>query len=77
MKVTEQLHRLLRSSSERLTSGRWDYETVLDRFGRGIDVVKLAEQLRRDGAAPFVKSWKDLMICIESKAHAVHAKAGD
>jgi transaldolase len=55
-----------------------DCETVLDRFARrGIDAGKLAEQLQREGAEAFVKSWNDLMICIESKAHAVHAGAGD
>jgi len=51
-------------------------ELVLGRFVRGgIDPVKLAEQLQREGAQGFVKSWKDLMNCIESKAHAVHAGA--
>jgi transaldolase len=55
-----------------------DCETVLDRFARvGIDARKLAEQLRQEGAEAFVKSWNGLMICIESKAHAVHAGAGD
>jgi transaldolase len=53
-----------------------DCELVLGRFVRGgIDPVKLAEQLQREGAQGFVKSWKDLMNCIESKAHAVHAGA--
>jgi transaldolase len=55
-----------------------DCETVLDRFARGgIDVGKLAVQLQCEGAEAFVKSWNDLMICIESKTHAVHAGAGD
>ena len=53
-----------------------DYETVLDRFASGgIDACKLAEQLQREGAEAFVKSWNDLMLCIESKAHAVGAGA--
>jgi transaldolase len=53
-----------------------DCEIVLDRFVRGgIDPVKLAEQLQREGAEAFVKSWKELMTCIESKAHDVHAAA--
>jgi len=53
-----------------------DCETVLDRFARvGIDAGKLAEQLQREGAEAFVKSWNDLMLCIESKAHAVGAGA--
>jgi transaldolase len=46
-----------------------DYETVLDGFARaGIDAGKLAEQLQREGAEAFVKSWNDLILCIESKA---------
>jgi transaldolase len=53
-----------------------DCEIVLDRFVRGgIDPIKLADQLQREGAEAFVKSWKDLMTSIESKAHAVHAEA--
>ena len=53
-----------------------DCETVLDRFASGgIDARKLAEQLQREGAEAFVKSWNDLMLCIESKAHAVGAGA--
>jgi hypothetical protein len=35
--------------------------------------MKTTEQLRRDGAGPFVKSWKGPMIWIESKAQAVRA----
>ena len=55
-----------------------DCENVLDRFARGgIDAGKLAGQLQREGAEAFVKSWNDLMLCIESKAHmAVRAGAG-
>jgi transaldolase len=54
-----------------------DCETVLDRFARaGIDAGMLAEQLQREGAEAFVQSWNDLLLCIESKAHAVRAGAG-
>jgi transaldolase len=54
-----------------------DCETVLERFAQGgIDAGKLAEQLQREGAEDFVKSWNDLLQCIESKAHAVLAGAG-
>jgi transaldolase len=54
-----------------------DCETVLDRFGGGgIDAGDLAEQLQREGAEAFVKSWNDLLQCIESKAHAAPAGAG-
>jgi len=53
-----------------------DCEAVLDRFARGgIDAVKLAVQLQQEGAAAFVESWNDLMLCIESKAHAVRGAA--
>jgi hypothetical protein len=38
--------------------------------------VKLAGQLQLEGADGFVKSWNDLLQCIESKAHAVRAGAG-
>ena len=52
-------------------------ETVLERFARaGIDTGKLAEQLQREGADGFVKSWNDLLLCIVSKAHTAHAGAG-
>jgi transaldolase len=54
-----------------------DCETVLNRFARGgIDACKLAEQLQREGAEAFVKSWNDLMLCIDSKAHAVQTGVG-
>jgi transaldolase len=54
-----------------------DCETVLERFARsGIDAGKLAGQLQREGADAFVESWKDLMLCIESKTHAVRAGTG-
>ena len=54
-----------------------DCETVLDGFAReGIDAGKLAEQLQREGAEAFVESWNDLLLCIESKAHAPRAGAG-
>jgi transaldolase len=45
-----------------------DCETVLARFAKaGIDVDALAARLQEEGAASFVKSWNDLMDCIESK----------
>ena len=54
-----------------------DCETVLERFASaGIDTGKLAGQLQLEGAEDFVKSWNDLLQCIESKAHAVRAVAG-
>ncbi len=44
------------------------YKEVLARFAEaGIDAGALAAQLQVEGAASFVKSWTDLMSCIESK----------
>jgi transaldolase len=46
-----------------------DDEKVLAGFAKaGIDVDGLAAQLQKEGAASFVKSWNDLMACIESKS---------
>jgi transaldolase len=48
-----------------------DCEAVLASFAReGIDVEALAARLQADGAASFVKSWNDLMACIDSKVAA-------
>jgi transaldolase len=53
-----------------------EYERVLGAFGEaGIDIKTLAAQLQNEGAASFVKSWNDLMACIDSKA-ATMRKAG-
>jgi transaldolase len=53
-----------------------DAEQVLDRFTQaGVDLDALAEDLQRDGAAAFVKSWDDLLACIEHKT-ATLRKAG-
>ena len=46
-----------------------DCETVLAGFAdAGIDVEELAARLQDDGAASFVKSWNDLMACIDAKS---------
>jgi len=46
-----------------------DYEKILASFAKaGIDVDALAARLQEEGAASFVKSWNDLMACIESKS---------
>ncbi len=64
--------------SQALPPGGGDCEIVLERFAHGgFDTAKLAGQLQREGAAAFVKSWKDLLLCIESKAQAVPAGVGD
>src|SRR5437870_962450 len=53
-----------------------DAEEVLDRFARaGVDLEALAEQLQREGAAAFVKSWEDLLACVAEKGAALR-KAG-
>jgi transaldolase len=60
-----------------LPVGGGDCDAVLERFARGgIDAGELARQLQMEGAAGFVKSWNDLLQCIDSKAHAVHAGVG-
>jgi transaldolase len=44
-------------------------EEVLAKFAKaGIDMDALAAQLLDEGAAGFVRSWKDLMECIASKS---------
>ena len=46
-----------------------DSETVLAAFAKaGIDIHALAARLQDEGAASFVKSWNDLMGCIEVKS---------
>ena len=46
-----------------------DSEIVLASFTKaGIDIDALAVRLQDEGAASFVKSWNDLMTCIESKS---------
>ena len=53
-----------------------DAEETLHRFTRaGIDRDALAAELQREGAAAFVKSWEDLLACIEEKS-ATLRKAG-
>src|SRR5262245_28358132 len=49
-----------------------DCEEVLAGFSRaGIDIAALAARLQEEGAASFVKSWDDLMDCVESKSAAI------
>ena len=51
-----------------LTPNGGDGETVLAKFAKaGIDIAALAARLQDEGAASFVKSWKDLMAGINSK----------
>ena len=61
---------------EMLAPDGGDCEAVLASFAKaGIDVDALAARLQDEGAASFVKSWNDLMACIESKSAAIR-KAG-
>jgi transaldolase len=49
-----------------------DCEEVLTRFQQvGIDLDALADQLQRDGAEAFDKSWNDLMARLQSKGEAL------
>jgi len=46
-----------------------DAEAVLAEFARaGVEDAKLAEELQREGAESFNKSWNDLMDCLRSKS---------
>jgi transaldolase len=54
---------------EILAADGGDCETVLASFAKaGIDVDALAGRLQDEGAASFVKSWNDLMACINAKS---------
>src|SRR5208283_2545320 len=49
-----------------------DCEEVLAQFGKaGIDIDALAAQLQDEGAKSFVKSWNELLECIDSKSSAI------
>ncbi len=57
-----------------LTADGGDCEQVLAQFEEaGIDVDALAEKLQVDGAASFVKSWKQLLGRIKDKASTASA----
>jgi transaldolase len=43
-------------------------KTLADFAKAGIDIDALASRLQKEGAESFVKSWNDLMACIESKS---------
>jgi transaldolase len=49
-----------------------DCEKVLASFAKaGIDIDAMAQRLQDEGASSFVKSWNDLMACIDSKRAAI------
>jgi transaldolase len=57
---------------ETLAPDGGDSEAVLAAFAKaGIDIDGLATQLQEEGAVSFVKSWSDLMACVESKSAAI------
>jgi transaldolase len=56
---------------EPMRSDGGDCEAVLREFAQaGVDVDELAAKLQTEGAAAFVRSWKELMAVIESKSAA-------
>jgi transaldolase len=60
---------------EMLAPDGGDCERVLADFVKaGIDIAALATRLQNEGATSFVKSWNDLIACVESKS-AVMRKA--
>jgi transaldolase len=61
-----------------LTHEEWESDEVLEEFKTaGVDVASLAEQLQREGAASFVKSWSGLMTCLADKSEALRARHTD
>jgi transaldolase len=58
--------------AEMLPADGGDAEETLARFARaGVDVSALATQLQQEGAAAFVRSWEELLACIEEKSGAL------
>ncbi|MGB8331995.1 MAG: transaldolase [Polyangiales bacterium] len=58
---------------ETLPADGGDCESVLASFAKaGIDIDALAARLQQEGASSFVKSWNDLMACVDSKRATIH-----
>ena len=56
-----------------MAPGGGDAEAELAEFAKaGVDIDALALKLQQEGAAAFVKSWKDLLQCIEAKSRALN-----
>lgn len=52
-----------------LPAGGGDAEKMLAQFARvGVSYDQLADDLQREGAEAFVKSWNELLACISSKS---------
>jgi transaldolase len=63
-------------SAAALPVHRSDWAVVLAEFSEaGIDIDSLATQLQAEGATTFVRSWNELMACIESKRSAIQTAA--
>jgi transaldolase len=61
-----------------LTREEWEADEVLEEFKMaGVDVDSLAEQLQREGAGSFEKSWNSLMTCLSSKRESLGVEHGD
>jgi transaldolase len=59
-------------ASEMLPPDGGECERVLAGFAQaGIDLDALALRLQNEGAASFVKSWNDLLACIQSKSATI------
>jgi len=59
-----------------MPAGGGDAQQVIGAFKQaGVDHASLAQQLQKEGAQSFDKSWKALMDCIESKRAAFRAVA--
>jgi transaldolase len=57
---------------EMLAPDGGECETVLANFAKaGIDIDALAARLQDEGASSFVKSWNDLLACIDTKRAAI------
>jgi transaldolase len=64
------------SVGELLPADGGDAEDVLDRIGTaGVDIDALAATLQTEGADAFVKSWDDLLGCIDAKADQLRARS--
>lgn len=62
---------------QRMARDGGDCERVISEFmAAGVDVDSLAEQLQREGAASFSKSWNDLLACLARKSEALEVGRG-
>ena len=62
---------------QRMARDGGDCERVINEFmAAGVDVDALAEQLQREGAASFSKSWNDLLACLARKSEALEVGHG-